>query len=519
MGEPCDICGDMGVREALYTCSKCKIGREHLQPFADDVPALWLCGACDLPKTSMLDPSAMVDQENAHSAGFSETRKDSRGCGRFKWEKTVQSGKVKYISAREAMMLSSGAKDFASRAKRNLHSSVTPSKIVPSMPARTPIKLKVLSPKSSQSFKANPSFETVEPLPPRHCNSQINLVVKQQAVRMIEDSKGAPGLSISVQEKKAGLTPRKGYINERKPIDTLKPAVETKIESITEVEKENKESFDSFSSLPVMHFPPLSSSGTQTSCGNVESRNLDVKDGGLVTVLPKPEKCFHGPALDSSWTGSFKIIDSISREELNDGFKAHPPSTVRGKVYEFSKKMPKVLQFKMLPRDNVWTDIFEDYYPTEDDIGLYFFSSDSQRSLSYIALLELIETRDVVMRSYIDGVELLMFSSKHLSSNSQRWNDDKYFLWGVFRNVKKCKAVSKLNEELPRLSRPSDSTNDNNANGDSSLVDRQDMRRVDKAILSRESSTRACGSAKVGNATVSRFSGTVRHTSQFSGDL
>lgn len=147
-----------------------------------------------MPKTSMLDPSAMVDQENAHSAGFSETRKDSRGCGRFKWEKTVQSGKVKYISAREAMMLSSGAKDFASRAKRNLHSSVTPSKIVPSMPARTPIKLKVLSPKSSQSFKANPSFETVEPLPPRHCNTQINLVVKQQAVRMIEDSKGETSL-------------------------------------------------------------------------------------------------------------------------------------------------------------------------------------------------------------------------------------------------------------------------------------------------------------------------------------
>ncbi|KAI8543189.1 hypothetical protein RHMOL_Rhmol08G0198600 [Rhododendron molle] len=253
--------------------------------------------------------------------------------------------------------------------------------------------------------------------------------------------------------------------------------------------------------------------------GNVESRNLDVKDGGLVTVLPKPEKCFHGPALYSSWTGCFKIIDSISREELNDRFKAHPPSRVRGKVYEFSKKMPKVLQFKMLPRDNVWTNIFEDYYPTEDDIGLYFFSSDSQRSSSYITLLELIETRDVVMRSYIDGVELLMFSSKHLSSNSQRWNDDKYFLWGVFRNVKKCKAVSKLNEELPRLSRPSDSTNDNDANGNSNLVDRQDMRRVDKAILSRESSTRACGITKVGNATVSRFSEIVQHTSRFSGDL
>ncbi|KAG5536469.1 hypothetical protein RHGRI_024035 [Rhododendron griersonianum] len=189
------------------------------------------------------------------------------------------------------MMLSSGAKDFASRAKRNLHSNVTPSKIVPSMPARTPIKLKVLSLKSSQSFKANPSFETVEPLPPRHCNTQINL-------------------------------------------------------------------------------------------GKLSYIGIAVQ----VLIEKKQQHCMPNNILFQLSRGSFKIIDSISREELNDGFKAHPPSTVRGKVYEFSKKMPKVLQFKMLPRDNVWTDIFEDYYPTEDDIGLYFFSSDSQRSVFFTYL-------------------------------------------------------------------------------------------------------------------------------------
>lgn len=37
-------------------------------------------------------------------------------------------------------------------------------------------------------------------------------------------------------------------------------------------------------------------------CTSVESRSLDVKDGSLVTVLPKAEECFRGPALDASWT-------------------------------------------------------------------------------------------------------------------------------------------------------------------------------------------------------------------------
>lgn len=79
--------------------------------------------------------------------------------------------------------------------------------------------------------------------------------------------------------------------------------------------------------------------------------------------------------------GSFKILDTVNCKELNEGFFAHPPLKVRRKVYEFSKAMPQVLMFAMIPRSNVWTDIFLDYCPGEDDIGLYFFSSNSQRSV------------------------------------------------------------------------------------------------------------------------------------------
>lgn len=41
------------------------------------------------------------------------------------------------------------------------------------------------------------------------------------------------------------------------------------------------------------------------------------------------------------------------------------------------------------------------------------------RSAPYICLLEFIEKQDLVMRSYVDGVELLVFTSKLLQANSQ----------------------------------------------------------------------------------------------------
>ena len=36
-------------------------------------------------------------------------------------------------------------------------------------------------------------------------------------------------------------------------------------------------------------------------CTNVKSRNIDVNNGDLMNILPETEKCFRGPALDSSW--------------------------------------------------------------------------------------------------------------------------------------------------------------------------------------------------------------------------
>lgn len=112
----------------------------------------------------------------------------------------------------------------------------------------------------------------------------------------------------------------------------------------------------------------------------------------LVTVSRSITVSFHSLNQDDRYVttlffplsrGSFKILDTVTCKELNDGFIAHPPSKVRRKVYEFSKAMPQVLLFTMIPLHNVWTDIFQDYCPGEDDIGLYFFSSNSQRSVFF----------------------------------------------------------------------------------------------------------------------------------------
>ncbi|XP_057464422.1 uncharacterized protein LOC130754268 isoform X1 [Actinidia eriantha] len=506
MGEPCDICGDIGVLEAIFECSCCKIAHEHIycrKRLCDVVPDAWLCEACemgsklspksgkqDLPKTSLSKPTDVVDQETANSAGNSKL---------LKWEKIGRPGKVKYIPAQEAVMLSSGAKKCGSPSQINIRPSYGPSKIVGSMSAMTPIKPKATFPKSPVHVKVNPSFGPPGFSPPKHGNMQTSPVVQKQVTPTLKDSK-------AVSEKKATQASREEHVHIGWPMDALVPAVETKNASTKAEKVVNKTPCES---ALVMHAQPITSSGT-VSCGNdctnVKSRNIDVNNGDLMNILPETEKCFRGPALDSSWNGNFEVLDTIYQKELNDEFHAHPPSKVHRKVYAFSKEMPKVLQFKTLPRKNVWTDIFQDDCPDADDIGLYFFSSNSQ---SY---REFIETQDLVLRSYIDGVELFVFTSKLLSANSQRWNEE-YFLWGIFRCVKRKISLYKLYEKPLPIIQSSDSARSSDANEDDNVADMEidmiggkDVGKVDMAIP-KESSRKSCGSSREERATATSLQG------------
>ncbi|XP_016563342.1 uncharacterized protein LOC107862324 isoform X2 [Capsicum annuum] len=151
-------------------------------------------------------------------------------------------------------------------------------------------------------------------------------------------------------------------------------------------------------------------------------------------MIPTTHPC--DPAKYPSWKGSFDILGALDFAPgmFNNFIHAHPPSRVRRKVYEFSRVLPDTLKFELVPRGDNWASLFNDNCPGKEDIGLYFFASERERSEIYIALVEFMRIKDLVMRALINDVELLVLASTALCSDSQRLNS-KHFLWGLFHRV------------------------------------------------------------------------------------
>ncbi|GAB4845400.1 hypothetical protein Ancab_038807 [Ancistrocladus abbreviatus] len=110
------------------------------------------------------------------------------------------------------------------------------------------------------------------------------------------------------------------------------------------------------------------------------------------------------PALHPTWKGSFKIVGDAAAVEFCDGLQAHPASKVHCKV---SKQ-------------------------------------------GYTGLLEHLKKHDLVMRSSMGGVELLICTSKHLDGDSQRINEN-YFAWGFFRESISKEAALKDSTDLENI--------------------------------------------------------------------
>ncbi|XP_027773757.1 uncharacterized protein LOC107022396 [Solanum pennellii] len=137
----------------------------------------------------------------------------------------------------------------------------------------------------------------------------------------------------------------------------------------------------------------------------------------------------YDPALVPSWKGNFDILGEL---ELAPGYiQAHSPCRVRRKVYEFSGRLPDTLKLELVPRGDIWASLFSGYIPDKEDIGLYFFASERERSDRYIALVEFMHRKDLVLRTLINDVELIILTSTALCSDSQSWNSE-HFLWGLF---------------------------------------------------------------------------------------
>ncbi|GMY25853.1 hypothetical protein FCV25MIE_21095 [Fagus crenata] len=141
----------------------------------------------------------------------------------------------------------------------------------------------------------------------------------------------------------------------------------------------------------------------------------------------------NGPALEIIWMGSFEVLDHAPDERFYDGFLAHLPVKVSRKVYEFSKKIAGVLQFQLHSRCDIWPEDFQTNFPDGNDIALYFYPGNFERSKRrYTALLKSIEQNDMALKSLMGRMELLVFPSSLLQKNSQRV-DGSFFMWGIFR--------------------------------------------------------------------------------------
>ncbi|KAK0586503.1 hypothetical protein LWI29_008120 [Acer saccharum] len=173
---------------------------------------------------------------------------------------------------------------------------------------------------------------------------------------------------------------------------------------------------------------------------DVHSKGLDIKEINLKR-LPKCEM-YNSFSSTSGATWCFEIINMGSSCKFYDGFHAFLPRKVHCKTLKFSEQMPGVLLCSLLPRSHIYLELFQNDSPNMDDTEPIFFPGNFQTSKEqYVSLLGIMEMQDLVLKSCVDGFELLIFSSKSLNANSIEFKLGS-FLWGLYRNVKGNPAVS-----------------------------------------------------------------------------
>lgn len=77
----------------------------------------------------------------------------------------------------------------------------------------------------------------------------------------------------------------------------------------------------------------------------------------------------------SFFRGGFLLTSTPGK--FYGGFLAQPKCTINRKAYKISQGMPRVLQVKLLPRCQLWGELFQNNGPDLNDIALYFFPADN----------------------------------------------------------------------------------------------------------------------------------------------
>ncbi|KAF8408204.1 hypothetical protein HHK36_007347 [Tetracentron sinense] len=444
-----------------------------MQPTLKVVPKVWFCEAC----------RSNEDTVSPESGTEEHLLKSSRMGVPCEKRRALDTAKINLLPAEEAIMLPSGALTKASPLQGGMGSPTVPSDILHPI-SRSPVVSPTAPPKSFlKKRNANPSSRASG-----HSKSLTlgkvltrSLTPRQQAIqnsKSLKDEKSPvhfpckrslPQTNVSSVDAKlhsplkhiGGTVLKSGidgesYEGGELGLDKAADTVDSSLRKETPVvpRKEyvcNEDPIDA-----VMSGKEVDTSNTKmeravykpmcgTFCTEAKPNNVAVQERDLPRVLPEFENYLpNPPSINATWKGSFEILNTVTPSKFYDGFKSHPPGVVSRKAYEFSKQMPGVLQFKLQPRCDLWAELFQTDCPDGHDIALYFFPGDFERSKQmYDCLLGLIEMHDSVLRSCcFDGVELLIFSSKHLHADSHRLNMQ-FYLWGIYRRLKGNEAIYK----------------------------------------------------------------------------
>eukprot|EP00257_Ricinus_communis_P024914 XP_025012328.1 uncharacterized protein LOC8284436 isoform X2 [Ricinus communis] len=527
--KPCTICGDIGFGELIATCSKCKIACQHVHlPLSycmassngevpEKVPKPWTCDDCHLiPDKDRCDEIGKENfQNSSNTIHHDAVRKGgpTKMSGYAGWRvHSVKTGKVKFLSTKEVIRLSAGAAtDMGSPSKSNLGN-------------RHGYSYPISPPKGKQ----NPSFISFSPKkPPGHGRIISSSITSQQPQRTSKDLKAIINpvkehcwKDTDTLATEYNVSPAKRSCFKEQKITSIKPAKEVKTCNFDGLAKEEKRSSSNLIAKEVKtcnmnaqeavnsslasahHLPPII-----TACMDIKNAvkitrcsSLDLcwSDSFPVVESKKPDVegrdpnlCLYHPffpALNVTWKGGFKFIDTAKPGKFYGGFQAQPPSRVSRRAYELAQKMPIVLQIELLPR-HVWADVFQKDYPDFRDIALYFFPSENtERSKdNHASFFKLMEIQSSVLRTYISDVELLIFTSKQLHRDSQdviERSGMEHFIWGVFRRAKRDQFPPELDCASTGCSDVLDMEID--------MVGEQPLGRVD-AVVTKESSKRAGG--------------------------
>ncbi|KAJ7956462.1 Zinc finger, FYVE/PHD-type [Quillaja saponaria] len=476
-----------------------------MRVYLKEIPEDWVCDSClpnhdvvlphsggngDFVRHLKSDPSVQVHEDSHHHF--------------LKRPRHVSTGKVKFIPTEEVIKLSLGVSTKESPSCSSFGSKPVRVNSRAIMSRRTPVGTRTLPPKiSSARVKLIPSGHR---RPPRSGGVQVSSMVNQKAPQTLLRERKAPvdpvkkrdcreqsqgflrpankvetfkasiqkprdkvsrfssrsttRACISTAEKMALVAPRREYMHERqqqvdemipvKPVDALIPVKDVETLKI-HIEKATTKCTPM---SPARICSPAAVSG-DTFCAVAECNKSTVKERELLDVLPKL-KLYHPylPSLHATWKGGFKIVDTSRPGTFFGGFQALPPCRVHRKAYEFSQKMPPVVQVEPVLQFNLLADIFQKNCPDLQEIALYFFHSDriERSKKNYDSLCEFMNAQNLMLRGYINGVELLVFTSKQLNVDSQDTvavvkSKAEYFIWGVFRHVKNDQPVVKLPEE------------------------------------------------------------------------